>query len=122
MKFSTRAMTCLPPALITLLVLTASCSIPPQARPADRNPLAPDPLNRQPVSYYEAQLAELPLRIKSYDLTGVQRREPVVVRELHVIHDDVRDEILVIDADHQSNHMWSIDAYDFTLHWKTLIE
>jgi len=84
--------------------------------------LAPDPLSRQPASYYEAQLAELPLRIKSYDLTGVQRRQPVVVRELHVIHDDVRDEILVIDADHEANHMWSIDAYDFTLHWKTMIE
>jgi outer membrane protein assembly factor BamB len=105
-----------------LLVITAACSLPPQARPADRNPIAPDPLNRQPVSYYEAQLSELPLRIKSYDLTGLQRRQPVVVRELHIIHDDVRDEILVIDSDHQRNHMWSIDAYDFTLHWKTPLE
>lgn len=122
MKFSTRMMTCLPPALIILLVTIAACSIPPQARPADRNPIAPDPQSSQPVSYYEAQLAELPLRIKSYDLTGNQRRRPVVVRELHVIHDDVRDEILVIDSDDGQNHMWSIDAYDFTLHWKTVIE
>ena len=121
MKFSTRGMTCLPPALITLLVITASCSAP-QARPADRNPLAPDPMSRQPVSYYEAQLAELPLRIKSYDLTGNQRRNPVVIREMHIVHDDVRDEILVIDSDRDQNHMWSIDAYDFTLHWKTLID
>ena len=122
MKFSTRAMTCLPPALITLLVTIAACSIPPQARPADRNPLAPDPQSAQPVSYYEAQLAELPLRIRSYDLTGNQRRLPIVVRELHVVHDDVRDEILVIDSDGGQNHMWSIDAYDFTLHWKTVID
>lgn len=122
MKPLTRAMTCLPPALITLFVLTSSCAIPPQARATTRNPLPPDPVNRQPVSYYEAQLAELPLRIKSYDLTGTQRRQPVVIRDLHVIHDDVRDEILVIDADNGEHHMWSIDAYDFTLHWKTMIE
>lgn len=122
MKFSTRMMTCLPPALIVLLVTITACSIPPQARPADRNPLAPDPQSAQPVSYYEAQLAELPLRIKSYDLTGAQRRLPIVIRELHVIHDDVRDEILVIDGDGGQNHMWSLDAYDFTLHWKTVID
>jgi outer membrane protein assembly factor BamB len=81
-----------------------------------------DPLSKQPVNYYTAQLAELPLRIKSYDLTGNERRQPVIIREMHVIHDDVRDEILVVDADRGQNHLWSIDAYDFTLHWKTVFE
>ncbi|MBZ0135986.1 MAG: PQQ-binding-like beta-propeller repeat protein [Planctomycetes bacterium] len=84
--------------------------------------MAPDPSSSQPVSYYEAQLAELPLRIKSYDLTGNMRRTPIVVRELHVVHDDVRDEILVVDSDGGQNHLWSLDAYDFTLHWKTVID
>lgn len=131
MKFMTRALTpargqtllrSLPPALITLLILVTACSLPPQARPGDRNPLAPDPTSRQTRGYYEAQLVEIPLRIQSYDLTGDRRRTPVVIREMHVIHDDVRDEILVIDADNGQNHLWSIDAYDFTVHWKTLIE
>lgn len=118
----TRAMTCLPPALICFMVVLAACSIPPQARPADRDPLAPDPINRQPVGYYEAQLAELPMRIKSYDLTGPMRRNPVVIREMHVLHDDLRDEILVIDWDNGLHHLWSLDAYDFTLHWKTVMD
>lgn len=96
--------------------------MPPQGRPTDGNPMTPDPVKRQPRSYYEAQLVELPLRTRSYDLAGNRRRAPVVVREMHVIHDDVRDEILVIDADDGENHMWSIDAYDFTLHWKTRVE
>ncbi|MCC6464177.1 MAG: PQQ-binding-like beta-propeller repeat protein [Planctomycetes bacterium] len=100
----------------------AACGIPSQARPVDRDPLAPDPTSRQPVAYYEAQLAELPLRVRSYDLTGVQRNSPVVVRELHVVHDDVRDEILVVDADGDRSFLWSIDAYDFTLHWRTPLE
>jgi outer membrane protein assembly factor BamB len=105
-----------------LAILTASCTIQQQARPGDTNPIAPDPVSRQPASYYEAQLAELPLRIRTYDLTGNERRTPVVIREMHVVHDDVRDEILVIDGDRGQNHIWSIDAYDFTLHWKTLLE
>lgn len=83
---------------------------------------ADDPLSKQPLEYYTAQLAELPLRIKSYDLTGNQRRQPVIIREMHVIHDDVRDEILIVDSDKGLNHLWSIDAYDFTLHWKTVLE
>jgi outer membrane protein assembly factor BamB len=120
-KTLTRALTCLPPGL-AIAFLAASCTIPSQARPGDRNPLAPDPLQRQPVSYYEAQLVELPLRVRSYDLSGRDRRIPIVVREMHVVHDDVRDEILVIDSDNNRNHMWSIDAYDFTLHWRTPIE
>lgn len=131
MKSNTRALTAtgkwmalrtLPPALITLLALLTACSMPPQGRPSDASPMAPDPVQRQPRSYYEVQLMELPLRVKSYDLTGNQRRTPVTVREMHVIHDDIRDEILVIDADGGANHLWSIDAYDFTLHWKTQIE
>jgi len=119
-KTLTRALTCLPPGLA--IAVMAACSMSSQARPADRNPLAPDPVQRQPASYYEAQLVELPLRVRSYDLTGRQRRLPVVVREMHPIHDDVRDEILVIDADDGRNYMWSIDSYDFTLHWRTPIE
>lgn len=121
MKTLTRALTCLPPGL-AIAILTASCTIPSQARPGDRSPIAPDPLQRQPASYYEAQLVELPLRVRSYDLSGRERRVPVVVRELHVVHDNVRDEILVVDSDGGRNHMWSIDAYDFTLHWRTPIE
>ncbi|MCB9894405.1 MAG: PQQ-binding-like beta-propeller repeat protein [Planctomycetes bacterium] len=97
---------------------------PGERRERDRisNLYAGDPTTRQPSSYYAAQLAELPLRMKYYDLTGPQRRQPVVIRELHIIHDDVRDEILVVDADKGQNHIWSIDAYDFTLHWKTVLE
>jgi outer membrane protein assembly factor BamB len=83
---------------------------------------ADDPNSKQPSSYYAAQLAELPLRIKYYDLTGNERRQPVIIREMHLIQDDVRDEILVVDADRGLNHLWSIDAYDFTLHWKTVLE
>lgn len=81
-----------------------------------------DPRSQQPVGYYEAQLAELPLRIRSYNLTGNTRRTPVVIREMHLVQDDVRDEVLIVDYDDGQNHMWSIDAYDFTLHWKTVIE
>lgn len=121
MKTLTRALTCLPPGL-AIAILAASCGLPSQARPGDRNPIAPDPVQRQPVSYYEAQLVELPLRVRSYDLTDSRRRLPVVIRELHVVHDDVRDEILVVDADGGRNYMWSIDAYDFTLHWRTPLE
>ena len=121
MKTLTRALTCLPPGL-AIAILAAACSFPDQARPADRDPLAPDPVQRQPQAYYESQLIELPLRMRSYDLTGAGRRRPVVVRELYTIHDSVRDEVIVIDADAGRNHMWNIDAYDFTLHWRTPIE
>lgn len=88
---------------------------------ATRNVLDPDPRNQAPESYYRSQLVELPLRIKSYDLTGNERTRPVVIREMHVIQDRVRDEILVIDADGPGT-MWSLHAHDFTLHWKTPIE
>lgn len=118
MKTMTRALTCLPPGL-AIAIFAAACSMPDQARPADRNPLPPDPVQRQPQRYYESQLVELPLRMRSYDLTGRGRRNPVVVRELHTIHDGVRDEVLVVDADAGRNHLWSLDAHDFTLHWRT---
>ncbi len=104
-------------AVCTLL---AACSTS-QARPQIKSSVAQDPDSRQPVSYYQAQLAELPLRMKFYDLAGVNRRDPVVVRQLHVIHDDVRDEILVIDHDN-GPHMWSLDPANFTLHWRTPLE
>ncbi len=119
--FAKRALTILPPGFLALSLIVAGC-VGSQRRPADRNPLAPDPTSRQSASYYETQLMELPLRVRSYDLTGNMRRNPVVIRDMHVIHDDVRDEILVIDADKGRNTLWSIDAYDFTLHWKTPIE
>lgn len=93
-----------------------------QARPKVRSSVQPDPTSRQTLSYYQAQLAELPLRLKSYDLAGVRSASPVVIRELHVIHDDVRPEILVIDYDKKAHHMWSIDPINFTLHWKTPID
>jgi outer membrane protein assembly factor BamB len=60
--------------------------------------------------------------MRSYDLTGNERRAPVVIRDMNVIHDSVRDEILVVDQDRGRNTLWSIDAHDFTLHWKTMIE
>ena len=84
--------------LACVCALISACGAS-QARPQIKSNAASDPDSRQPVSYYQAQLAELPLRMKFYDLAGVQRRDPVVVRQLHVIHDDVRDEILVIDED-----------------------
>lgn len=121
MKTLTRALTCLPPGL-AIAIFAVSCGMPSQARPGDRNAMAADPLQRQPVGYYQSQLVELPLRMRSYDLSGRERRTPIVVRELHTIHDDVRDEIIVIDADGERGYMWNIDAYDFTLHWRTPIE
>ncbi len=121
MKPMARLMACLPPGLIACSLLLAACGSY-QARPADRNPLAPDPERKQPLGYYRAQLAELPLRIQSYDLAGVQRQRPVVIRDLHVVHDNVRDEILIVDRDAGANHMWSLDCYNFTLHWRTMIE
>jgi outer membrane protein assembly factor BamB len=57
----------------------------------------------------------------AYDLTGPTAKSPIVVRELHVIHDGVRDEVLVIDAN-TGGHMWSLDAYEFTLNWRAVIE
>lgn len=103
-----------------IICVLAACSTS-QARPQVRSSLAADPTSRQTASYYSAQLAELPLRMKFYDLAGVRRRTPVVVRQLHVIHDDVRDEILVIDHDN-GPHMWSLDPVNFTLHWRTPLE
>lgn len=119
--FARRALRILPPGFMALTLIVAGC-VGSQRRPADRNPIAPDPTSRQPAFYYESQLVELPLRIKSYDLTGQQQRQPVVIRDLWVVHDDVRDEIFVVDADKGRHTLWSIDAYDFTLHWKTPIE
>lgn len=107
---------------LALTVFIAACGLPSQGRNARRDPLEPDPSSRQPLAYYQQQLAEFPLRLKSYNLHSSERRSPVVIKELHVIHDDVRDEILVIDKDQGTNNMWSIDAYDFTLHWRTPIE
>lgn len=116
-----RALRCLPPALFALSLLLTSC-FASQERPAERGLLPADPASRQSIAYYETQLVELPLRLRSYDLTGSQQRAPVVIRDLHVLHDNVRDEILVVDADRGRNTLWSIDAYNFTLHWKTPIE
>jgi hypothetical protein len=84
--------------------------------------MAPDPTSRQSEAYYRTQLIELPLSVRSYDLTGNQRRNPIVIRDMYVIHDDVRDEILVVDDDRGRNTLWNIDAYDFTLHWKSPLE
>jgi hypothetical protein len=120
-KNTTRALTCLPPGLFALLLLV-SCGMPSQGRPVERNPIGPDPTSRAPVSYYQAQLVELPMRVRSYDLTGPQRRNPVVIRELHLLQDSVRDELLVVDADRGRHHIWSLDAYNFVLHWKTPLE
>ncbi len=105
---------------VVAVALLAACSTS-QARPQVRTSVAADPTSRQALTYYQAQLAELPLRMKHYDLSGVQAQSPVVIREMHVIHDDVRDEILVIDHDNKSEHMWSIDPNNFTLHWRTPI-
>ncbi len=121
MKASTRALTCLPPGLFALSLLLASCGVP-QDRPATRDPLPADPSTRQSVAYYQAQLAELPLRVRHYDLTGQTNRKPVAIHDMYVLHDSVRDEILIVDADRGRHTLWSIDAHDFTLHWKTPIE
>ena len=120
MKISTRTLACLPPGLIATLLL-AAC-IGPQGRGSDRNPLAPDAVEKAPLNYYTTQLQELPMRIQSYDLTGRAQNKPVAIRQLYLRHDDVRDEILVVDADGGQNHLWSIDPYHFTLHWRTPIE
>src|SRR5688572_4019914 len=45
---------------------------------------ADDPASKQPSNYYSAQLSELPLRVKYYDLTGNQRRQPIIIREMHL--------------------------------------
>jgi outer membrane protein assembly factor BamB len=115
-----RALRCIPPALALSLLLTGCFA--GQERPAQRDPLPPDPDTRHSIDYYQSQLIELPLRLQSYDLTGPRRDTPIVVRDLHVIHDNVRDEILVVDSDRGRNTLWSIDAYNMTLYWKTPIE
>jgi hypothetical protein len=120
-KNLTRALTCLPPGLFALALLV-SCGMPSQGRDVVTDPLGPDPTTRAPEGHYRAQLVELPLRMRSYDLTGPQRENPVVIRELHLIQDNFRDEILVVDADRGRNHIWSLDAYNFVLHWKTPLE
>jgi hypothetical protein len=119
-KNATRALTCLPPGLFALFLLVACTGS--QARPAERSPIGPDPTSRAPVSYYQGQLVELPLRLRSYDLTGTQRRAPVVIREMHLWQDNVRDELLIVDADRGGHHLWSLDPYNFVLHWKTPLE
>lgn len=116
-----RALRCLPPALFALSLLLTGC-FASQERPAQRGLLPADPASRQSIAYYETQLAELPLRLRSYDLTGPNARSPVIVRDMHVLHDNVRDEILVVDSDRGRNTLWSIDAHDFTLHWKSPVE
>jgi hypothetical protein len=118
----TRATTCLPPGLLALTLLLTACSWQDQARPTAADTLPPDPTTRQSAGHYESRLAELPLRLRYYDLTGVRREQPVIVREMHVMHDSIRDEILVVDRDHGRHNLWSLDAHDFTLHWKTPLE
>ncbi|MCC6575451.1 MAG: PQQ-binding-like beta-propeller repeat protein [Planctomycetes bacterium] len=105
---------------VLAFALLSACGNQQRARVVDT--IAPDPTVRQPIDYYQAQLIELPLRMKYYDLAGAQRSDPVVIREMHVLHDDVRDEILVVDWDRGRHHLWSIDPYDFKLHWRTPIE
>ncbi|MEE9312601.1 MAG: PQQ-binding-like beta-propeller repeat protein [Planctomycetota bacterium] len=120
MKLPTRAFLCLPPALITIALLS-SCGLPDQGRPSTRDALEPDPTTQQSKIHYQSQLAELPLSMQTYDLTGNQRKTPIIVREMHVIHDDVRDEVLIIDAN-ERGHMWSLNAYEFTLNWRATLE
>lgn len=120
MKLPTRAFLCLPPALITLALLS-SCGLPDQGRPSTRDMLEPDPTSQLSKVHYQSQLVELPLGLHSYNLTGSGSSEPIIVREMHVIHDDVRDEVLIIDGN-SGGHMWSLNAYEFTLNWRAVIE
>ncbi|MDC1141655.1 PQQ-binding-like beta-propeller repeat protein [Planctomycetota bacterium] len=119
MKLPTRALSCLPPALVALALLS-SCGTS-QARPSTRDVLEPDPTTRQSKVHYQSQLAELPLSMHAYDLSGPTATSPIIVRELHVVHDGVRDEVLVVDAN-DGGHLWSLDAYEFTLNWRAVIE